>query len=174
MATLEAPSTFVATQYSPPFSSLSSPKLLFHLLVLSLSGIKSSRQRGHSAMVRPLSLSPPHVSLSDLVLTFHHLLPLPRLLLHALQDFKSATTGVAAKAMRNELTRMVAGVQDPAQKKVSLTSGPASVSAALSQLRPVPGQREHPSSLELLFPHVLILSYSFLFPSATYRASRLR
>ncbi|CDZ98847.1 utp-glucose-1-phosphate uridylyltransferase [Phaffia rhodozyma] len=36
---------------------------------------------------------------------------------HSAIDFKSATTGVAAKAMRNELTRMVANVQDPAQKK---------------------------------------------------------
>lgn len=36
-----------------------------------------------------------------------------------MQDFKSATTGVAAKAMRNELNKMVQGVQDPAQKKVS-------------------------------------------------------
>lgn len=35
------------------------------------------------------------------------------------QDFKSATTGVAAKAMRNELNRMVANVTDPAKKKVS-------------------------------------------------------
>lgn len=35
------------------------------------------------------------------------------------QDFKSATTGVAAKAMRNELNRMVQGVTDPAKKKVS-------------------------------------------------------
>ncbi|KAG8890387.1 UTP-glucose-1-phosphate uridylyltransferase [Tulasnella sp. 332] len=33
-------------------------------------------------------------------------------------DFKSATTGVAAKAMRNELNRMVAEVKDPLQKKV--------------------------------------------------------
>jgi UTP--glucose-1-phosphate uridylyltransferase len=38
-----------------------------------------------------------------------------------MQDFKSATTGVAAKAMRNELNKMVQGVQDPAQKKVRLT-----------------------------------------------------
>ena len=34
-------------------------------------------------------------------------------------DFKTATTGVAAKAMRNELGRLVASVQDPATKKVS-------------------------------------------------------
>lgn len=32
-------------------------------------------------------------------------------------DFKSATTGVAAKAMRNELNKMVAEVQDPAARK---------------------------------------------------------
>ncbi|KAL5507109.1 UGP1 [Sanghuangporus vaninii] len=32
-------------------------------------------------------------------------------------DFKTATTGVAAKAMRNELGRLVASVQDPATKK---------------------------------------------------------
>jgi len=33
-------------------------------------------------------------------------------------DFKSATTGVAAKAMRNELNNMMAGVTDPAKKKI--------------------------------------------------------
>ena len=34
------------------------------------------------------------------------------------QDFKSATTGVAAKTMRNELNNMVNGVTDPEKKKV--------------------------------------------------------
>lgn len=34
------------------------------------------------------------------------------------QDFKSATTGVAAKAMRNELNGLVAGIDDPAVRKV--------------------------------------------------------
>lgn len=34
-------------------------------------------------------------------------------------DFKTATTGVAAKAMRNELGRLVGSVQDQQQKKVS-------------------------------------------------------
>ena len=34
-------------------------------------------------------------------------------------DFKTATTGVAAKAMRNELSRLVGTVQDSKQKKVS-------------------------------------------------------
>jgi UTP--glucose-1-phosphate uridylyltransferase len=33
-------------------------------------------------------------------------------------DFKTATTGVAAKAMRNEIAKLVASVQDPHQKKV--------------------------------------------------------
>jgi UTP--glucose-1-phosphate uridylyltransferase len=33
-------------------------------------------------------------------------------------DFKTATTGVAAKAMRNEISRLVATVQDPLTKKV--------------------------------------------------------
>ncbi|CAD6573815.1 MAG: UTP-glucose-1-phosphate uridylyltransferase [Tremellales sp. Tagirdzhanova-0007] len=33
-------------------------------------------------------------------------------------DFKSATTGVAAKTMRNELNRMVTAVTDPAKKKI--------------------------------------------------------
>ncbi|UTT88570.1 hypothetical protein NDA17_000084 [Ustilago hordei] len=32
-------------------------------------------------------------------------------------DFKSATTGVAAKAMRNELNGLVAGIDDPAVRK---------------------------------------------------------
>jgi len=34
-------------------------------------------------------------------------------------DFKTATTGVAAKAMRNEISRLVATVDDSATKKVS-------------------------------------------------------
>ena len=33
-------------------------------------------------------------------------------------DFKTATTGVAAKSMRNELSRLVSTVEDPAAKKV--------------------------------------------------------
>ena len=33
-------------------------------------------------------------------------------------DFKTATTGVAAKAMRNEISRLVATVEDTATKKV--------------------------------------------------------
>ena len=33
-------------------------------------------------------------------------------------DFKTATTGVAAKAMRNEISRIVGTVEDPATKKV--------------------------------------------------------
>ena len=35
-------------------------------------------------------------------------------------DFKTATTGVAAKAMRNELGRLVASVQEQTAKKVRL------------------------------------------------------
>ncbi|KAG8726536.1 UTP-glucose-1-phosphate uridylyltransferase, partial [Ceratobasidium sp. 428] len=37
---------------------------------------------------------------------------------HSAMDFKSATTGVAAKAMRNELNRQVAEVKDPMHRKV--------------------------------------------------------
>jgi UTP--glucose-1-phosphate uridylyltransferase len=37
-------------------------------------------------------------------------------------DFKTATTGVAAKTMRNEISRLVATVDDPATKKVRLTN----------------------------------------------------
>lgn len=33
-------------------------------------------------------------------------------------DFKTATTGVAAKAMRNEISRLVGTVEAPATKKV--------------------------------------------------------
>lgn len=33
-------------------------------------------------------------------------------------DFKTATTGVAAKAMRNEIHRLVSTVDDPVTKKV--------------------------------------------------------
>ena len=35
-------------------------------------------------------------------------------------DFKTATTGVAAKSMRNEISRLVSTVGDPATKKVCL------------------------------------------------------
>lgn len=35
-------------------------------------------------------------------------------------DFKTATTGVAAKAMRNEISRLVNTVEDPATKKVGV------------------------------------------------------
>lgn len=37
-------------------------------------------------------------------------------------DFKTATTGVAAKAMRNEISHLVATVDDPGAKRVSLNS----------------------------------------------------
>ncbi|CAE6407379.1 UTP--glucose-1-phosphate uridylyltransferase [Rhizoctonia solani AG-1 IB] len=37
---------------------------------------------------------------------------------HSAMNFKSASTGVAAAAMRNELNRMVADVKDPQQRKV--------------------------------------------------------
>ena len=44
-------------------------------------------------------------------------------------DFKTATTGVAAKAMRNEISRLVNTVEDPATKRVggrpSFTSRPS-------------------------------------------------
>ena len=33
-------------------------------------------------------------------------------------DFKTATTGVQGKAMRNELATLVTTVEDPAQRKV--------------------------------------------------------
>lgn len=33
-------------------------------------------------------------------------------------DFKTATTGVAAKSMRNELSRLVSTIDDPVAKKV--------------------------------------------------------
>lgn len=35
----------------------------------------------------------------------------------AAQDFQSASTGVAAKAMRNALNKLVAGVEDPKARK---------------------------------------------------------
>ena len=35
-------------------------------------------------------------------------------------DFKTATTGVVAKAMRNELSRLVSTVEDPQSKKVRI------------------------------------------------------
>lgn len=35
------------------------------------------------------------------------------------QDFKSATTGVAAKAMRNEINALVSGIDDPAVRSTS-------------------------------------------------------
>lgn len=46
----------------------------------------------------------------------------PPLRLRRKQDFKSAATGVSAKAMRNELNAMIQGIDDPDFKKVrSLT-----------------------------------------------------
>ena len=39
-------------------------------------------------------------------------------------DFKTATTGVAAKAMRNEISNLVRSVSDPATKKVYSPSPP--------------------------------------------------
>lgn len=35
----------------------------------------------------------------------------------SIQDFKSATTGVAAKAMRNELNKLSAAIEDPSYRK---------------------------------------------------------
>lgn len=40
----------------------------------------------------------------------------------ALQDFKSAATGVSAKAMRNELNSMIQKIDDPEYKKVRVSS----------------------------------------------------
>lgn len=37
-----------------------------------------------------------------------------------LQDFKSATTGVASKAMRNEINNMIQGVENAQQRKASI------------------------------------------------------
>ena len=34
-------------------------------------------------------------------------------------DFKTATTGISAKAMRNDISHLVATVEDPATKRVS-------------------------------------------------------
>ena len=113
MATLEAPSTFVSFPFLLPPLALAHllPPLLYLLQQwyqilpparslrhgkLSFSRSSRSFPTGSDSTSNPLSLS------------FR-------------QDFKSATTGVAAKAMRNELNRMVAGVQDPAQKKVRST-----------------------------------------------------
>ena len=45
-------------------------------------------------------------------------LPMARVLSDA-QDFKSATSGVHAKTMRNELNKLVGTVQDPGTRKVS-------------------------------------------------------
>lgn len=39
-------------------------------------------------------------------------------------DFKTATTGIAAKAMRNEISRLVSSVEDPITKRVSLLTVP--------------------------------------------------
>lgn len=42
----------------------------------------------------------------------------PRVRGHSHIDFKTATTGVAAKSMRNELSKLVNTVQDAQTKKV--------------------------------------------------------
>lgn len=60
---------------------------------------KEPRVRGVSTMVRPIP-HPSHRSTS----------------IGPTQDFKSATTGVAAKSMRNELNRMVHEVTDPREQ----------------------------------------------------------
>ena len=39
-------------------------------------------------------------------------------ILTCVQDFKSATSAVASKAMRNELNEMIHGIEDPAARKV--------------------------------------------------------
>ena len=43
-------------------------------------------------------------------------------------DFKTATTGVAAKSMRNELSRLVSTIDDPVAKKVHSLSMPSVLS----------------------------------------------
>ena len=43
-------------------------------------------------------------------------------------DFKTATTGVAAKSMRNELSRLVSTIDDPVAKKVHLPYMPSVLS----------------------------------------------
>jgi UTP--glucose-1-phosphate uridylyltransferase len=35
-------------------------------------------------------------------------------------DFKTATTGISAKAMRNDISQLVATVEDPVTKKVQI------------------------------------------------------
>jgi hypothetical protein len=69
---------------------------------------RSPRTRGVSNMVR-VARSP----LSPFT-EYHTLLPRTE------QHFKSATTGVASKTMRNELNRLVQTVSDPAAKRVCL------------------------------------------------------
>ena len=43
-------------------------------------------------------------------------------------DFKTATTGVAAKSMRNELSRLVSTIDDPVAKKVHSLNMPSVLS----------------------------------------------
>ena len=43
---------------------------------------------------------------------------------HRKQHFKTATTGVATKNMRNELNRLVNTVPDPKARKVSVSTQP--------------------------------------------------
>ena len=64
------------------------------------------RTRGVSNMVRVTR------GLFNLLTDCHSLLPYTK------QHFKSATTGVATKTMRNELNRLVQTVSDPAAKRV--------------------------------------------------------
>jgi len=46
----------------------------------------------------------------------------PSSLSNGIQDFKTAATGVSAKAMRNELNAMIQKIDDPEYKKVSRSS----------------------------------------------------
>ena len=60
-----------------------------------------------------------------------------RLVFLSRKDFKTATTGVAAKAMKNELSRLVNAVAEPAKKVWSFllpTNPPLTMVVTLSRL----------------------------------------
>ena len=68
-------------------------------------------------------------------------------------DFKTATTGVAAKAMRNEISNLVKTVSDPATKKVP--SRPRAPAITLLTRSPAITGVRHRDAVLLLSLHAL-------------------
>ena len=71
-------------------------------------------------------------------------------------DFKTATTGVAAKAMRNEISHLVATVDDPLTKKVAIVLNTISDCYRLTMVAPFSSSGfRHRNAVFLLSLHAL-------------------